>query len=190
MGHVRTPTMTPAEFLDWEERQEGCWEFDGIRPVAMNGGTVAHTLIEGNLTAVLVAALRGTRCRRYGPGLKLQIGDKYRYPDSLVACGSDALTARSTSDPVVVFEILSPSTERNDRTVKVQEYTSLSSVERYVMLEQDQAFATVISRIPTGWRIETFVRDGTLLMPEIGITVPMAEIYDGLDFPPLEDDGR
>ena len=107
-----------------------------------------------------------------------------------MVCSPTELSQRRVSDARVVFEILSPSTARNDRTVKVREYTALPSLLRYVMLEQDQAFATVISRTDTGWMLETLTREGVLAMPEIGVEVPLADIYEGLDFPPLEDDGR
>ena len=73
-----------------------------------------------------------------------------------------------------------PSTAGDDRTVKLAEYKSLPSVRRYVMLEQDRVFATVITRTDTGWDHALAGPDGTLVMPEIGVEIPMAELYDGL----------
>ena len=179
----RTP-MTPAEFLAWEAQQDTKWEFDGTRPVAMNGVSIAHSIIQTNLSAALAGRLRGSACRVFGPSLKVRIGPKYRYPDLFVSCSREPSGAYVVTEPVVIFEILSDSTARTDRTTKFIEYRSLPSLQRYVMLEQDEALATVIGRIETGWSIETLDSAGTISLPEIGAEVPMSEIYEGLDLPP------
>ncbi len=67
----------------------------------------------------------------------------------------------------------------DDRTAKLAEYKSLLSVRRYVMLEQDRVFATVITRTDTGWDHALAGPGGTLAIPEIGVEIPMAELYDG-----------
>ncbi len=185
MSQAIAQRMTPAEFLEWEERQEVKWEFDGVRPVAMNGVSVAHSIVQGNLAVSLGTRLRGTQCRAHGPSLKVEAGTSYRYPDIFVACSDLALTERIVLDPVVVFKILSPSTATTDRTTKLRKYRSLPSLKRYVMLEQDQVLATVIARTATGWSLDTLDVDGVLDMPEIGIEVPMAELYAGMDLPPI-----
>ena len=174
--------MTPGEFLVWEERQDVKWEFNGFQPVAMTGGTAAHSTIQGNLITTLNVRLRGKRCRPYGPDLKVEIGSKYRYPDAFVSCTPVGGASTIITNPVVVFEVLSESTAKTDRTTKLMEYRSLSSVQRYVMLEQDQALATVVTRAGTGWTFEMLDAAGTLAMPEIDVEIPMAELYDGLDF--------
>lgn len=183
----RTP-MTPAEFLDWEAKQETRWEFDGLRPVAMNGVSVAHSVIQTNLSAALANCLRGSTCRVFGPSLKVEIGPKYRYPDIFASCSREPSGACIITQPVVIFEILSDSTARTDRTIKLIEYRSLPSLQRYVMLEQDQALATVVGRTDTGWSLEILDSAGIIRMPEIGAEVPVAEIYESLDLPPLPDE--
>lgn len=90
------------------------------------------------------------------------------------------------SQPVVIFEVLSESTAKTDRTAKLMEYRSLPSLQCYVMLEQDQAVATVITRTGTGWSLEVLDAKGTLAMPEIGIEIAMADLDDGLDLTPLD----
>ena len=84
------------------------------------------------------------------------------------------------AEPVVIFEVLSASTAGDDRTVKLAEYQSLPSVRRYVMLEQDRVFATVITRMEAGWDHALVGPEGTLVLPEIGFEIPMVELYDGL----------
>ena len=83
---VRKP-MTLAEFLEWEERQPLRYEFDGMGPVAMTGGTAGHADIQANLAAALRTRLRGKPCRFYGSDLKFQVAQGHvRYPDGMVLC--------------------------------------------------------------------------------------------------------
>jgi Uma2 family endonuclease len=110
---LRRP-MTMEEFLAWEDRQELRYEFDGFQPLAMNGGTVAHSTIHLNLMGALANRLRGKLCRPHGSHLKIEVAGRIRYPDAFVVCSSAPNNARVVTDPVVIFEILSPSTAHDD----------------------------------------------------------------------------
>lgn len=176
--------MTSEEYLAWEAAQELKWEFDGFQPVAMNGGTAAHSTIQGNLIFALIGRLRGKRCRPHGPDMRVPTGlGRYRYPDALVTCTPVSPTARDIPEPVVLFEVLSDSTEREDRKVKLGEYRSIPSVQRYVMLEQDEMLATVIARAGAGWSLDQVGPAGVLAIPEIGVELPLAELYVDVAFP-------
>ena len=184
---LRKP-MTLAEFLEWEERQPMRYEFDGVGPVAMTGGTVGHADIEANLAAALRTRLRGKPCRFYGSDLKFQVADgQVRYPDGMVVCSPIDRTATVVYDPVVVFEVLSPSTARDDRIVKAREYQATPSVQRYVMLEQDGVSATVYARSGETWTHEILIADSVLTLPEIGVELPLAELYEGVVFETEQD---
>lgn len=178
---LRKP-MTLPEFLAWEQRQELKYEFDGARPVAMTGVTRAHALIQANLTASLKRRLRGTPCDFFGSDLKIQVAGRIRYPDGFVVCSSGPNTSTVVHDPVVIFEILSEGTASTDRIIKNAEYRATPSVQRYVMLEQDRIGATVFSRAGDDWIGHILLEDALLTMPEIGIELPLAELYDGLVF--------
>ena len=93
-------------------------------------------------------------------------------------------------NPVVIFEVLSPSTAAKDRIVKAREYQATPSVKRYVMLEQERIGATVLVRAQDGWSALILKDDDTLDMPEIGLAIPLAEFYEGLAFEaqPVEED--
>ena len=186
MSELQRKAMTPEEFLIWEAGQDLRWEFDGFEPVAMTGGTDAHAAIQANVIATLTIRLRGKPCYARGSEIKVRTGPGYRYPDAFVSCTPVARDATVAAEPVVIFEVMSESTSRTDRTTKLLEYRSLPSVQRYVMLEQDQAIATVFTRTETGWGLERLNAGDVLLMPEIGVEVPMSELYDGLDFTPLD----
>ena len=79
--------------------------------------------------------------------------------------------------PVVVFEVLSPSTSRIDRIEKLREYQATPSIQRYVILEQDSIAAMVFSRHGDDWTGSALTEADVLRMPEIGIELALAEIY-------------
>lgn len=174
--------MTRQAFLDWEERQELRWEFDGFEPVAMTGGTLAHSAIERNLIMAVGGRLRGKPCQLFTSNLKIAVAGSVRYPDAFVICTQVPPRATVVTDPVVVFEVLSPSTATVDRTVKNEEYRDTPSIQRYVMLEQERQAATVFSRAGNDWVGHIFSGDAILTMPEIGIDLPLAELYEGVTF--------
>ena len=180
--------MTLAEFLEWEERQPMRYEFDGVGPVAMTGGTYGHSTIQGNLATALGGRLRGKRCRFHGSHLKFQVAEGHvRYPDGMVVCSPVDRTATVVYDPVVVFEVLSPSTARDDRIVKAREYQATPSVRRYVMLEQDGVSATVYARSGETWTHEILIADSILSLPEIDVELRLVELYDGIVFETEQD---
>ena len=184
---LRKP-MTLAEFLEWEEGQPLRYEFDGVGPVAMTGGTYGHSTIQRNLAFALTSRLRGKPCQFQGSDLKIQVGDGHiRYPDGMVVCSPIDRTATVVHEPVVVFEVLSPSTAAKDRIVKAREYQATPSIRRYVMLEQDSVGATVYARSGETWTHEILVADSILALPEIGVSLPLAEFYEGIVFEAEQD---
>jgi Uma2 family endonuclease len=187
---LRKP-MTLAEFLAWEERQPLRYEFDGIGPVAMTGGTAGHAQIQRNLAFALTARLRGKPCQFFGSDLKTQVAEGHiRYPDGMVLCSPVDRTTTVVRDPVIVFEVLSPSTARNDRIVKAREYQATPSVKRYVMLEQDGVGATVYARSGDAWTHEILIADSVLVLPEIGLELPLVELYEGIVYEAEQDVDR
>jgi Uma2 family endonuclease len=183
---LRKP-MTLEEFLAWEERQEPRYEFDGWQPVAMTGGTDGHEAIGENLRALLVQQLRGKPCRARGPTMKIEVAGRIRYPDAFVYCTRVSPKTTVIQDPVVVFEVLSPSTSHTDRIEKLREYRATPSIQRYIILEQDSIDATVYTRSGDVWILQALVAGDTLDMPEIGVPLPLADIYAGIDLPPIPD---
>ena len=181
--------MTVAEFLAWEERQELRYEFDGVRPEAMTGGTVEHDAIQVNLVTALKNRLAGEPCRAHSINLKIEVMGSIRYPDAYVTCGPIVRGSTVAPDPVVIFEVLSKSTAAKDRGIKNREYAATGSVRRYVMLEQFEVGGTMFERAEDDWIGHILRPDTVIRMPEIGIELPMAEPYDGLDLSnPPEDE--
>jgi Uma2 family endonuclease len=116
--------MSLMEFHAWEELQPLRYEFNGISPEAMSGGTAAHAIIQANLAFAMISRLRGTPCRFIGNDLKLNVGaNSSRYSDGFVVCSKIDPKATVINDPVVIFEVLSPPNASKDRIVKNREYT-------------------------------------------------------------------
>ncbi len=170
--------MTLTQFLAWEERQELRYEFDGFQPVAMTGGTVAHDRITFNVRKALDARLTGKPRRPFGPNIKIIVDGHIRYPDALVVCHPVPPTATVIEDPVIVFEVLSDSTANTDLIGKNQEYRATPSILRYVILQQTHAAAIVFARSGEDWLSDIVAgAEAVLRLPEIGIDVPLSEIY-------------
>jgi Uma2 family endonuclease len=168
--------LTLDEFLEWERAQPERYEFDGIQPVAMTGGSRAHSLIATRVAAALVFHVKPP-CEAHGPELKIITTGRVRYPDASVVC-SRPDDDDDTVTPTAIFEVLSPSTALTDRRVKAIEYAAVPSVLVYVLLEQNRPEITVRRR-STGWEAETLAgQDATLDLPEIGVSIPLAFIYD------------
>jgi Uma2 family endonuclease len=176
---LRLPS-TLDEFLAWEERQELRYEFDGVRAVAMVGGTWAHGQICLNIALALRSRMRAG-CSVSVHDAKLRLAASIRYPDVMVVCSPVRNTATFVTDPVVVFEVLSERTSRTDRLVKSQEYGAAPSIARYVIVEQDSIGATVFAR--PDWRGQPLTgADTVLALPEIGVELRLGDCYAGLEF--------
>lgn len=182
MSVALSQPMTLDAFLAWEARQELAWEFDGFAPVAMTGGSAAHAAVERNLIMALGGRLRGRPCQVFTSNLKVSVAGSIRYPDAFVVCRPVGRHELVIEDPVVVFEILSPSTALTDRFIKAREYLNTPSIRRYVILEQDFVGATVLERAGRQWISQPATDGDELTMPEIDVTIPLSELYDGLVF--------
>lgn len=190
MADALAKPMTLKSFLAWEERQELRYEFDGFRPIAMTGGTYAHARIQASLLRTLGNRLDGTPCKAIGSEMKVQTANSVRYPDAFVICSPIPLNATLAHDPVVIFEILSPSTANDDLGAKKLEYQGLPSVQSYIVLQQTHRSAQAFRRVAetasddekaAEWTFEFIVGpDAAIALPEIGVAIPLAEIYDGV----------
>ncbi len=181
---VTTP-WTIEQFLSWAAKQEERHEFDGERPVAMTGGTARHNRIAGNIHAALRARLRGGRCCNFEPDLGVRTtGHKIRYPDALVTCTRFPDSDKLAPDVVVLFEVLSPDSGRRDRIEMVREYAAVPSIRRYVIVEFSSGGLLVLHResdnVP--FTATTLTLEDSLALPEIGIEIPVSEIYEDIDF--------
>jgi Uma2 family endonuclease len=180
MDAVLDRPMTLETFLAWERRQELRYEFDGAGPVDMNGGTQLHGLIALAAIRCLTARLAGTAAIVFPSGVKIIVAGRVRYPDAVVTYAPLDPTSDIIRDPVLVIEVLSPSTQETDRIDKNAEYAATPSIRHYVMLEQTARAATIFSREGADWTGRLVLADGTLALTALGIDVPLAGMYGDL----------
>lgn len=145
-------------------------------------------MIGGNVRAALNGRLRGSGCRVLGPTLKIRVDNHIHYPDAFVVCGTADLKSTVIDNPVVVFEVLSVSTARTDMIRKLGEYAATPSIRRYVILQPDFIGGLNLTRNGDHFIAHPLDQDSILAMPEIGIEVPVAGFYEGLDYPPVSDE--
>ena len=180
---LREP-WTVERFLSWEDGQEGRHEFDGTRILAMTGGSRAHQRIVHNLIRLLEDRLDPARFDAVAE-MRVEVDGKVRYPDVCVCAGRIPDAARTLRDAVVVVEVLSADTAEADRGEKRGDYARLPGLRRYVLVEQDRAAAAVLERTAAGWaEAEVAGMGGAVALPEVGVELPLAEVYRGVSLPP------
>lgn len=181
---LRTRRMTRDEFFGWAQSQGAPFEFDGLQPVAMTGGTIGHSQITGNIQAALRARLAGSECRSLGPDAGLAtVGDAVRYPDALITCSKFRDNDYLVPGAVVVFEVISKTSGAKDRIEKLREYQLVSSILRYVVVESTSVGVSVFERAAgdAPWTAGGLVAGDVLRIPEVGVEFPIEELYVDTD---------
>lgn len=168
--------LSVEEYLEGELHSDVKHELVGGQVYAMVGASRYHVLIAGALHAVLRTHLRGGPCRAYMADLKVRVGDDFYYPDVLVSCTAGGHDYYETA-PVLIVEVLSPTTERQDRLEKRLAYQRLDSLKEYVLIAQDKMQAEVHRRIEGGWEVERFDENDVLRLESVDLSVPMVDIY-------------
>lgn len=203
--------LTSAEYLAFERASaEGKHELvDGVlRPLrrgsasqagvqagvqATTGASVAHHRIVANLAGLLYAQLRGGRCEAFYGDLRVRAGRDYLYPDVAGICGAPHLEDErgdTLLDPLVVVEVLSPSTESFDRGGKFAAYRRVESLQEYVLVAQDAMRVERYRREGVGWLLtEHQGPEAELPLDALGARVPLGELYARVELPTSEADG-
>ena len=185
MDNALRESWTQEEFFNWAQGQESRYEFDGFEPVAMTGGFANASAIGVNLILALGNRLRGTGCRPLGPDAGVEtINKAVRYPDALITWSKFNRADLAIPGVIVVFEVTSPSPSsiRADRIEKVAEYAAVPSILRYVIVETAKIELTVLERTHSDepWRTTILSKEAILQIPELGIEIPVAEIYEDI----------
>jgi Uma2 family endonuclease len=184
---------TVQEYYELDRAAEFKSEFYGGEIFAMAGGTVDHSRICSNLIGEIRTCLRGKPCEVFESNLRLKIKATglRTYPDASVYCGpmerdEEDSTGQTFTNPTVVFEVLSPSTEGYDRGFNAENYRQVQSLRAYVLISQRMPHAEIFERQPDdSWLLrEVRGREATLNIPSIGVVLPLAEMYARVEFPP------
>ncbi|MBV9657728.1 MAG: Uma2 family endonuclease [Verrucomicrobia bacterium] len=192
MTAVKKPLLTPEEYLTIERAAPFKSEFVNGEMYAMAGGSLLHALITNNVSGSLWSRLRGGRCRAYSNDLRVHVPDTglYTYPDVSVVCGEPQLVSDqkdNLTNPTLLVEVLSPSTEKYDRGGKFLHYQRIASLRDFLLVSQDQARVEHYARQPSQlnqWLLTVVTGlESTLALPSLGIELPLTEIYDGVELP-------
>lgn len=178
--------MSVEQYLVWDRDHEGRHEHVNGETWAMAGAEPAHNLVCANLTGALIARLRGSGCRVYTADQRVLVDETglYCYPDLTVVCGPPetlATTPRTITNPRVLVEVLSPSTASFDKDVKFAHYRRRASVAAVLFVSLPERRLERYARTPAGWLLTEAGGDGVLAVPELGVELPLAEVYDGVD---------
>jgi Uma2 family endonuclease len=184
MAEPTTPhdALTVEEYLKLEESATVRHEYVAGEIHAMTGATRRHNRIAGNVYATLLGAARGGKCRVYVETVKLRVAaDTIYYPDVMVACGSEPEDPYVESEPCLVVEVISSSTEMTDRREKLAAYKRMPGLEAYLIVSQDRRWVERHLRGEDGvWRRGDLVDEGRFSVPCPKTELSLDEIYAGL----------
>ncbi len=177
--------MSAQEYLAWEREQPSKHEYHLGEVFAMAGGSPRHNLLSNAMGAELRAALRGKGCHVLSSDQRVSVdqGERYVYPDVVVACGGVKIEGASDAlaNPSIVVEVLSRSTERHDRGEKWEAYQHLSSLTDYVLVAQGTARVEHYQRereSDGSWRYRLLEAGGALVLAN-GARVEVGAICEG-----------
>ncbi len=183
--------LTAIEYLAIEEKAEFKSEFFDGEMFVMSGATVWHNIIKDNIVGELHGKLKGGPCFTMSSDMRLNVTPTglYTYPDLVIVCGRvefDPLNANTITNPTVVVEVLSPSTETYDRGAKFRKYQKLASVKEIVFVSQDLPVVEVYARQSDGrWVLSTYDDPaGSFALSSVAVTVLLADVYRNVEFPP------
>jgi Uma2 family endonuclease len=172
-------------FLRWAESQEGRFELKDEQVVTLARSTRQHARIVGALITALSARLDANAWAICPGCFAVEIGSDIRCPDVVVERFDDDGTALSTDTPTMLVEVLSPSSVGTDMVEKLAEYTSLASLEAYIVASQEEPICWIWKRSGPERAFpprpeEVAGRDKTIEITALGISLPMAEVFRGI----------
>jgi Uma2 family endonuclease len=191
MAELAIKPMTLDEFVRWDDGTETHYELIGGFPVAMAPPAEVHRV----LAVRLVTRIDGALAARRPCNAQIEAGvirpdraDTYFEADIAASCAAIEPGRQAIKDPFLIVEILSPSTDRHDRRVKLPVYRQIETVQEILLVASDERYAELHRRAGMQW-ITEILRGGesVLALASVGIEIPLAELYDGIG---LGEDGE
>ncbi len=175
--------FTPEEYLVSERKATLKSEYLNGEILSMSGASLAHTRITADMVTELNIQLRGRECEVISNDMRVKTGPKgaYFYPDVVVFCGEPQFEDNvfdTLLNPILVIEVLSPSTEVYDRGEKFRHYQELTSLQEYILVSQDRIRVEQYRLLKTQWvQTEFHVLEDVLILASIGCRLPLQDIY-------------
>lgn len=188
---IQTPkkSYTPEEYLQLEEISESKNEYRDGEIIPIAGGTTNHNEIAGNFYANFKFPMRGKNYKIYMGDVKLWIQGYriYTYPDVMVIQGEPIYEGTGTTtvtNPIMIVEVLSKSTENHDRTNKFRFYRSIATLKEYIMINQYEYLVEQFNKNAEGqWVLTEYESvDAVLSLKSIGFQISFSDIYQGVNF--------
>jgi Uma2 family endonuclease len=189
---VTKTRFTPDEYRAIEETAEERLEYCNGEMIAMPGGSPAHSRIATDITTFLNVGLRDTNFQTYNGDLRIWIPsfNHGTYPDVMVINGEPEFNADRTDEilnPLLIVEVLSPSTEAYDRGEKFRKYRSLASFCEYLLVSQSEPYIEQYHNLDRQssdrWQWQVYDRlEQSIVLHSLNIELPMSEVYRRLNF--------
>jgi Uma2 family endonuclease len=183
------PFYTEEEYLDLEEKATTRSEYYRGKIYALAGGSLNHNRIVGNMVIALGNHLRGSSCEILTSDMRVRVEahQLYTYPDAAVVCGKARFAPRRSdtiTNPTLIIEVLSPSTQDYDRGQKFEFYRSLPSLRDYLLIHQDSAHVEYFHKEAENRWVLTELKgvDASLTLRSIELTLPLAQIYERVEW--------
>ncbi len=189
MASAKFKEMTADEFLLWNLAQDEHYELVDGFPVplrSMAGSSNAHDGITVNVIGHLFQQLRGSNCRPTTPDTALRTSIKrVRRPDVTIECAPLDAKSYEARNPVAVFEVLSPTTKKSDRTIKLEEYKRHPTLRTIVHIDPDIMDVLVFTRGTDGqWDFERLDQPESIVkIAGTPVALALSDIYDGIPLP-------
>ncbi len=184
------PIFSVEDYLDFERIQAERHEFLDGSVYAMAGESPNHSTICFNLAGIVHNQLRGKRGRGFSPNMKIATNEKglYSYPDLAVVCGQPTFFDKKSdviTNPTVIFEVISPSTENYDRGEKFLRYTNqIETLRDYLLISQDKPCIEHFSRQENGGWEKNYIEkiEASVKIDSIECEIFLTELYDLIEF--------
>ena len=184
---------TEDEYFALEEDTGEKYEYFDGEIFLMAGGTINHNAISANIVSALKAVLKGRGCRVFTSDQRFKVGaaNAYTHPDVAVVCAQPIVTKRqkdTITNPILIVEVLSESTKKEDRGVKADLYRAIPSVMDYLLVHQDKVLVEYWQRLEVDtWLVRILRgRDAAIDLHGVEATISLADIYDEIDFALLD----
>jgi len=174
--------MSEQDYLEREKISETKHEYFDGEIFAMAGASRSHQRIISNLVIDIGTHLKNTPCEVFSSDMKVRAdkGKKYFYPDVIVSCTKGDGNSHFEESPRIIVEVLSSSTRKFDQTSKRLVYQNITTLEEYVLIEQDRVEIQVFRRADN-WQSSYYYIDDDITFTSIGLTLPVLEIYQRVE---------
>lgn len=190
MTALPKPSLTIEEYIELDKNSEERFEYFNGEIFGMAGGSPNHARIAGRVYATLEAKIAGKNCEAFNSEIRVKVPTDlpYRYPDVSVVCGKPIFEllhgVEILTNPVLLVEVLSPSTAAYDLDAKFTAYQSISSFREYLVIAQDRPHVIRHVRQPQGGWLRTEVNglQNEVTLESLDVALPLSEIYARVQF--------